>query len=71
MGMSCSSNVDNIICLFGISVSILVFRTEYSDCTSCWLVLIITMQYTAIFHGCKNDIFQLNFFDHIFAQNID
>ena len=30
------------------------------------------MQYTAIFNGCKNDNFQLNFFDyfHIFAQNI-
>ena len=30
------------------------------------------MQYTAIFHGCKNDNFQFNFFDffHIFAQNI-
>ena len=27
---------------------------------------------TAIFHGCKNDNIQLNFFDyfHIFAQNI-
>ena len=32
----------------------------------------IPMQYTAIFHGCKNDNFQLIFFDcfHIFAQNI-
>ena len=31
------------------------------------------MQYTAIFHGCKNDNFRLNVFDffHIFAQNID
>ena len=31
------------------------------------------MQHTAIFHGCKNDNFQLIFFDnfHIFAQNID
>ena len=31
------------------------------------------MQYTAIFHGCKNDNFQLKYFDyfHIFAQNID
>ena len=30
------------------------------------------MQYTAIFHGCKNGNFQLNLFDyfHIFAQNI-
>ena len=30
------------------------------------------MQYTTIFHGCKNDNFQLNCFDyfHIFAQNI-
>ena len=30
------------------------------------------VQYTAIFHGCKNDNFRLNFFDyfHIFAQNI-
>ena len=31
------------------------------------------MQHTAIFHGCKNGNFHLNFFDyfHIFAQNID
>ena len=31
------------------------------------------MQHTAIFHGCKNDNFQLKFLDyfHIFAQNID
>ena len=31
------------------------------------------MQYTAIFHGCKNVHFQLKLFDyfHIFAQNID
>ena len=31
------------------------------------------MQYTAIFHGCKNDNFQMKFlifFFHIFAQNI-
>ena len=34
----------------------------------------ISMQYTAIFHGCKNGNFQLIFFVdyfHIFAQNID
>ena len=33
----------------------------------------IPMQYTAIFHGCKNDNFQLKCFDffHFFAQNID
>ena len=31
------------------------------------------MQHTAIFHGCKNDNFQLIVLDyfHIFAQNID
>ena len=31
------------------------------------------VQYTAIFHGCKNDNFQINFFDIflIFTQNID
>ena len=31
------------------------------------------MQYTAIFHGCKNDNFQMKFFNIflIFAQNID
>ena len=30
------------------------------------------MQYIAIFHGCENDNFQLNFFYyfHIFAQNM-
>ena len=33
----------------------------------------MSVQYTAIFHGCKNDYFQMNFFDIflIFAQNID
>ena len=33
----------------------------------------MSMQYTVIFHGCKNDNFQMkncNIF-HIFAQNID
>ena len=30
----------------------------------------MSVQYTAIFHGCKNDNFQMQFFD-IFAQNID
>ena len=31
------------------------------------------MLYTAIFHGCKNDVFQMKKSDifHIFAQNID
>ena len=31
------------------------------------------MQYTAIFHGCKNGNFQMQNFDifRIFAQNID
>ena len=31
------------------------------------------IQHTAIFHGCKNDNFQMKFFDflYIFAQNID
>ena len=33
----------------------------------------MSVQYTAIFHGCKNDNFQMKFFDIflIFAQNID
>ena len=33
----------------------------------------MSVQYTAIFHGCKNDNFQMKFFDFflIFAQNID
>ena len=33
----------------------------------------MSVQYTAIFHGCKNDNFQLKTFDIflIFAQNID
>ena len=33
----------------------------------------MSVQYTEIFHGCKNDNFQLKFFDYfyIFAQNID
>ena len=32
-----------------------------------------SIQYTAIFHGCKNDIFQMKNCDIflIFAQNID
>ena len=31
------------------------------------------MQYTAIFHGCKNDDFQVKNYDNflIFAQNVD
>ena len=31
------------------------------------------LQYTAIFHGCKNVNFQMNFVDYflIFAKNID
>ena len=33
----------------------------------------ISVQYTAMFHGCKNDNFQMKIFDIIlvFAQNID
>ena len=33
----------------------------------------MSVQYTAIFHGCKNDNFQMKIFDIflIFAQNID
>ena len=33
----------------------------------------MSVQYTAIFHGCKNDNFQMKFFDIflIFAQNVD
>ena len=34
----------------------------------------MSVQYTAIFHGCKNDKFQMknrDFFSLIFAQNID
>ena len=33
----------------------------------------MSMRYTAIFHGCKNDNFQIKFFDVflIFAQTID
>ena len=33
----------------------------------------MSVQYTAIFHGCKNDNFQMKFSDIflIFAQNID
>ena len=33
----------------------------------------MSVQYTAIFHGCKNDNFQMKCFDVflIFAQNID
>ena len=33
----------------------------------------MSVQYTAIFHGCKNDNFQMKYFDIflIFAQNID
>ena len=33
----------------------------------------MSVQYTAIFNGCKNDNFQMKFFDIflIFAQNID
>ena len=42
-----------------------LFRTRHYANTS--------MQYTAIFHGCKNVHFQMNYFNIflIFAQNID
>ena len=38
-----------------------------------YFIRMTPMQYTAIFLGCKNDIFHLIFFllFHIFAQNID
>ena len=52
--------------------------------TPCMAILIVQLfifmyyanmpvQYTAIFHGCKNDNFQIFFFNIflIFAQNID
>ena len=40
------------------------FRDHYAN---------MSVQYTAIFHGCKNDNFQMKIFDIflIFAQNID
>ena len=33
----------------------------------------LSVQYTVIFHGCKNDNFQMKYCNtfHIFAQNID
>ena len=33
----------------------------------------MSVQYTAIFHGCKNDNFKMKIFDIflVFAQNID
>ena len=33
----------------------------------------MSMQYTVIFHGCKNDNFQIKYCNifHVFAQNID
>ena len=49
--------------------------------TRTWIFFIVrfthyanmSVQYTAIFHGCKNDNFQMKIFDSflIFAQNID
>ena len=47
-----------------IKVSSVTLFTHYAN---------IPMQYTAIFHSCKNDNFQSKSFDyfHIFAQNID
>ena len=42
-------------------------------CIHCMHYGNMSVQYTAIFHGCKNDNFQMKYFDIflIFAQNID
>ena len=55
-------------CLFFITVGF-----EPCHDYACFHYANTPMQLTAIFHGCKNDNFQLNFFDyfHIFAPNID
>ena len=60
------------------SIVILITRQKFSYkkcCTNGSDVHYANMsvQYTAIFHGCKNDNFQMKFFDIflIFAQNID
>ena len=47
-----------------------IFSTK--ECAACHYAN-TSVQYTAIFHGCKNDNFQMKIFDIflIFAQNID
>ena len=50
-----------------------IHTSQFSFCVSVAHYANMSVQYTAIFHGCKNDNFQMKFFDifHIFAQNID
>ena len=47
------------------------FWSMFVDCTN--TLRNMSVQYTAIFHGCKNDNFQMKIFNIflIFAQNID
>ena len=46
---------------------------DHSSQCATWHYANMSVQYTAIFHGCKNDNFQMILFDIflIFAQNID
>ena len=70
--------------IFGIDVAIsnsmmwseLPFNSVWISCLNyerCSITKNTPMQYTAIFHGCKNENFQSISFDyfHFLAQNID
>ena len=50
-----------------------MLNSKYHSVCIFWRHITITLQYTAIFHGCKNVNFQMKFFNNFlnFAQNID
>ena len=54
------------------SISAILLK-EINPTYKCFHYANMSVQYSAIFHGCKNDNFQMKIFDIflIFAQNID
>ena len=62
LGIKTITLILNIIWIMGKRRQANIMHYEYTP-----------MQYTAIFHGCKNDNVQFKLFDyfHIFAKNID
>ena len=68
VGVSCRILYSIVIYLYvscnGLITSVGEERAHYEN---------MPMQYTAIFHGCKNDYFRFSivYYFHIFARNID
>ena len=54
-----------VVVSFVLSASLGLFYVCILSVDSCFVITIKTpMQYTAIFHGCKTNNFQFNFFDY-------